>query len=148
MAELSVAVSPEPTVVTVGAGQVIGISSQVSVVGGGPAIPGAQLEYVITVDIPEQYGGLGLHKVSVIPQQYPEMHISVEGPTDNVGAEDYNLKLSEKRAKSVYDFLVHEGVPADHLDTKGYGMSQPVAANETAEGRQKNRRVDLVIRGE
>ena len=95
-----------------------------------------------------QEAQIGLAKVSVILMQYPEMHISVEGHTDNVGAEDYNLKLSEKRAKSVYDFLVREGVPADHLDTKGFGMSQPVASNETAEGRQKNRRVDLVIRGE
>jgi outer membrane protein OmpA-like peptidoglycan-associated protein len=91
---------------------------------------------------------LNLAKVSVILMQYPEMHISVEGHTDNVGSEDYNLKLSEKRAKSVYDFLVSQGVAADHLDTKGFGMSQPVASNETAEGRQKNRRVDLVIRGE
>jgi len=95
-----------------------------------------------------QEAQLNLAKVSVILTQYAEMHISVEGHTDNVGAEDYNLKLSEKRAKSVYDFLVHEGVTADRMDTKGYGMSQPVAANETAEGRQKNRRVDLVIRGE
>ena len=95
-----------------------------------------------------QEAQLNLAKVSVILQQYPEMHISVEGHTDNVGAEDYNLKLSEKRARSVYDFLVHEGVVAERLDTKGYGMTQPVASNETAEGRQKNRRVDLVIRGE
>ena len=91
---------------------------------------------------------LGLAKVSVILQQYPEMRISVEGHTDNVGAEDYNLKLSEKRAQAVYDFLIHEGVGADRLGTQGFGMSQPVAPNETAEGRQKNRRVDLVIRGE
>jgi outer membrane protein OmpA-like peptidoglycan-associated protein len=95
-----------------------------------------------------QEAQLGLAKVSVILQQYPEMHIAVEGHTDNVGSEDYNLKLSEKRARSVYDFLVHEGVPAERLETKGYGMSQPVAPNETAEGRQKNRRVDLVIREE
>ena len=95
-----------------------------------------------------QEAQLGLAKVSVILEQYPEMHISVEGHTDNVGSEDYNLKLSEKRAQSVYDFLVSQGVPAERLDTKGYGMTQPVASNETAEGRQKNRRVDLVIRGE
>jgi outer membrane protein OmpA-like peptidoglycan-associated protein len=95
-----------------------------------------------------QEAKINLAKVSVILLQYPEMHISVEGHTDNVGSEDYNLKLSEKRAQSVYDFLVHEGVVAERMDTKGYGMSQPVTSNETAEGRQKNRRVDLVIRGE
>ncbi|HET9234750.1 MAG TPA: OmpA family protein, partial [Candidatus Eisenbacteria bacterium] len=91
---------------------------------------------------------LNLAKVSVILQQYPEMQISVEGHTDNVGSEEYNLKLSEQRAKSVYDFLIHEGVAQARLETKGLGMAQPVAPNETAEGRQKNRRVDLVIRGE
>ena len=91
---------------------------------------------------------LNLAKVSVILQQYPEMQISVEGHTDNVGSEDFNLKLSEKRAKAVYDFLIREGVAQARLETKGLGMSQPVASNETAEGRQKNRRVDLVIRGE
>ncbi len=88
---------------------------------------------------------LNLAKVAVILDQFPEMHITVEGHTDNVGAEEYNLKLSERRAQAVRDFLVSQGVEAARLDTRGYGMSQPVASNETAEGRQKNRRVDLVI---
>jgi len=91
---------------------------------------------------------LNVAKLSVILQQFPEMHITVEGHTDNVGSEEYNLKLSEKRAKSVLDFLVREGVTAERMELKGYGMSQPVASNETAEGRQQNRRVDLVIREE
>jgi outer membrane protein OmpA-like peptidoglycan-associated protein len=91
---------------------------------------------------------LNVAKLSVILQQFPEMHITVEGHTDNVGSEEYNLKLSEKRAKSVLDFLVREGVTAERMELKGYGMSQPVASNETAQGRQQNRRVDLVIREE
>jgi outer membrane protein OmpA-like peptidoglycan-associated protein len=91
---------------------------------------------------------LNVAKLTVILQQFPEMHITVEGHTDNVGSEEYNLKLSEKRAKSVLDFLVKEGVTPERLKLKGYGMSQPVVSNESAEGRQKNRRVDLVIREE
>ncbi len=89
---------------------------------------------------------LNLAKVAVILEQYPEMHIRIEGHTDNVGTEAYNQKLSERRARAVYDFLVSQGVPADRMETVGFGMSQPVASNETPEGRQKNRRVDLVIR--
>ncbi len=89
---------------------------------------------------------LNLAKVAVILQQYPEMHIYVEGHTDNIGTEEYNQKLSEARAKAVYDFLASQGVDAGRMETAGYGFSQPVASNETEEGRQKNRRVDLVIR--
>jgi outer membrane protein OmpA-like peptidoglycan-associated protein len=91
---------------------------------------------------------LNLAKVAVILEQFPEMHITIEGHTDNVGTEEYNQKLSERRAAAVHDFLVEQGVSADRMETKGYGMSQPVASNDTPEGRQKNRRVDLVIREE
>jgi outer membrane protein OmpA-like peptidoglycan-associated protein len=89
---------------------------------------------------------LNLAKVAVILLQYPEMKIQVEGHTDNVGSEEFNQKLSERRAAAVHDFLVSQGVIADRMTTQGFGLSQPVASNETAEGRQKNRRVDLVIR--
>lgn len=91
---------------------------------------------------------LNLAKVAVILQQYPEMAIQVEGHTDNIGSEEYNLKLSEQRAEAVFRFLVEQGVSEDRMTTKGFGMSQPVASNETPEGRQKNRRVDLVIHEE
>ncbi len=91
---------------------------------------------------------LNLAKVAVILDQFPEMHIFVEGHTDNVGKEDYNQKLSERRAVAVRDFLQSQGVDAARMETQGYGMSQPVAPNDTEEGRQKNRRVDLVIREE
>ncbi len=91
---------------------------------------------------------LNLAKVAVILEQFPEMHITIEGHTDNVGTEEYNQKLSERRAVAVHDFLAEQGVSADRMDTKGYGMTQPVASNDTPEGRQKNRRVDLVMREE
>jgi outer membrane protein OmpA-like peptidoglycan-associated protein len=91
---------------------------------------------------------LNLAKVAVILQQYPEMKILVEGHTDNVGSEKYNVELSEERAAAVYTFLGEQGVSGDRLETKGYGFSQPMTSNATPEGRQQNRRVDLVIRGE
>jgi outer membrane protein OmpA-like peptidoglycan-associated protein len=89
---------------------------------------------------------LNLAKTAVIFQQFPEMSILIEGHTDNIGSEEYNLKLSERRARAVYDFLAEQGIPAERMETKGYGLSQPVETNATPEGRQANRRVDLVIR--
>jgi outer membrane protein OmpA-like peptidoglycan-associated protein len=73
------------------------------------------------------------------------MVIEISGHTDNQGAADYNLKLSESRAKSVVSYLVAAGVPAARLKFKGYGDSKPSAANDTEEGRAKNRRIELVI---
>jgi OOP family OmpA-OmpF porin len=73
------------------------------------------------------------------------MKILIEGHTDAIGSEEYNLILSKKRAQAVLDFMVSQGVAADRLSSEGYGESRPVADNETEEGRQKNRRVDLVI---
>jgi outer membrane protein OmpA-like peptidoglycan-associated protein len=75
----------------------------------------------------------------------PSLRVSVEGHTDNVGSEDKNLTLSEKRAQAVRDFLVNAGVPADHITASGKGEGEPVATNKTAAGRQQNRRVELVI---
>jgi outer membrane protein OmpA-like peptidoglycan-associated protein len=73
--------------------------------------------------------------------------VEVQGHTDNVGGDAYNLQLSETRAASVRAWLVQHGVAADHLTSKGYGKSQPVADNGTDEGRAKNRRVELVKAG-
>lgn len=89
---------------------------------------------------------LNLAKMAVILEQFPEMLILVEGHTDNIGSEEVNLKLSERRAVAVHDFLAEQGLAPDRMGTKGYGMSQPVESNTTPEGRSKNRRVDLVIR--
>ena len=69
----------------------------------------------------------------------------VVGYTDSVGSEASNLTLSERRAGSVADFLIAQGVPADKLTREGKGESDPVADNETAEGRAKNRRVEIYV---
>ena len=69
--------------------------------------------------------------------------VLVEGHTDSVGTDAYNQKLSEKRADSVKSFLVSQGIASSRIETKGYGETQPIADNETAAGRAKNRRVDV-----
>ncbi|HKX29981.1 MAG TPA: OmpA family protein, partial [Blastocatellia bacterium] len=78
---------------------------------------------------------------------YPgNYRMEIEGHTDAVGSDEYNLKLSQARAETVRNFLAQAGVPADRIvATRGLGKSQPVADNSTAAGRQVNRRVELVI---
>ncbi len=86
-----------------------------------------------------------LDKVVEMMQKHPSMRIELGGHTDNVGSEASNQKLSEQRAKAVYDYLVQHGVPSDRLAYKGYGQSQPVADNSTPEGRRLNRRTVFTI---
>ena len=71
-------------------------------------------------------------------------NFEIDGHTDSDGSDEYNQVLSEKRANSVKNFLVSQGVTAE-ITTKGYGESKPVASNDTAEGKQKNRRVEIII---
>ena len=73
----------------------------------------------------------------------PQMKCELSGHTDGKGSVAYNQKLSEQRAKAVYDYLIERGVSADNLSWKGYGKSEPIATNATDEGRQLNRRVEL-----
>lgn len=86
-----------------------------------------------------------LVKVATILNQFPEMKVAVEGHTDNIGKPEYNLDLSKRRAQAVYEFLVSQDVAADRMTVEGYGLTRPVADNGTEDGRQRNRRVDLVI---
>lgn len=87
-----------------------------------------------------------LAKIAGILTIYKDANVQVEGHTDNVGGEDYNQKLSEKRAQNVMEFLINPGgIAAARLTAVGYGFSKPIADNATKEGRQKNRRVDLII---
>jgi outer membrane protein OmpA-like peptidoglycan-associated protein len=72
----------------------------------------------------------------------------VEGNTDSVGTEAFNQQLSEQRAEGVRSYLTQQGVPAASTTAKGFGKSRPIASNDTAEGRQQNRRVELIVSGE
>jgi outer membrane protein OmpA-like peptidoglycan-associated protein len=92
---------------------------------------------------PEAATNLG--DLAVILQKYPDTDILVEGHTDSDGTEEYNLELSRQRAQSVANSLAAEKVNPTRFPQMGYGESQPVATNETAEGRQQNRRVELAI---
>lgn len=85
-----------------------------------------------------------LASVAADLKKVPDLSVAVEGHTDNVGADAANLSLSERRAKAVMARLIALGVPAARLQAKGYGASQPIASNDTPEGRQRNRRVELV----
>jgi outer membrane protein OmpA-like peptidoglycan-associated protein len=87
-------------------------------------------------------------KVAGILLAYPGLKIQLEGHTDSIGSDEYNQKLSEERADTVRDYLTQQGVTASNLSAIGYGKANPVASNDTAAGRQKNRRVDMVVTGE
>lgn len=89
-----------------------------------------------------------LAKVAGIVSGHPGLKLDVEGHTDSVGGDDYNQQLSEQRGDSVRDYLTQQGMAANSVTARGFGKSQPVASNDTAEGRQQNRRVELVISGE
>ena len=75
----------------------------------------------------------------------PEISVEISGHTDNVGSEEYNMSLSNARANAVKDYLVSKGISSSRIITKGYGKSNPVATNDTEEGRQLNRRVEFKI---
>ena len=86
-----------------------------------------------------------LNKLSDIFKEYPNTIILVEGHTDSAGPEDYNWGLSQKRAESVTNYLVNQGIAGSRFTTKWYGETQPKESNETAAGKAKNRRVELAI---
>lgn len=78
-------------------------------------------------------------------QKYPDTNILIEGHTDNVGKENYNQRLSERRASAVADYAVGLGVDRSRIQTRGYGEEQPVADNDTEANRAENRRVEVAI---
>jgi outer membrane protein OmpA-like peptidoglycan-associated protein len=89
-----------------------------------------------------------LAKLSGIILAHSGLNLAVEGHTDNVGGDEINQKLSEKRAETVRDYLVQQGLPDANVTSQGFGKTTPLADNSTAAGRQKNRRVEIVVSGE
>ena len=73
----------------------------------------------------------------------PDVHIVIRGYTDSTGPEEYNQKLSERRAQAVYDYLSSKGISGERMKTMAYGESDPVADNGTAQGRALNRRAEI-----
>ncbi len=88
-----------------------------------------------------------LAKIAGIVSAYPGLKLDVEGYTDNVGGDEYNQQLSEKRAQSAQNYLVSQGVPADSIVSQGFGKTNPIDSNETVQGRQNNRRIEIVVSG-
>jgi outer membrane protein OmpA-like peptidoglycan-associated protein len=89
-----------------------------------------------------------LAKVSGILLAHPGLTMQIEGHTDSVGGDAYNVHLSEQRANSVRDFLGEQGVAQASITAQGFGKAEPVATNDTPEGRQRNRRVEIVVNGD
>ena len=86
-----------------------------------------------------------LNRLKKLLDDNPSLKIQINGHTDNVGSDALNMTLSEDRAKAVYDFLTNNGITSERLKYKGFGETMPIGPNETAEGRQKNRRTEFMI---
>lgn len=125
-------------------------------------IPGAQVERVddgIVVTFDENSGvyfatnkydinsasQTTLNKLANVFKEYPDTNILVVGHTDNVGTDEYNMTLSKNRAYAVTNYLTGKGLSAGRFTTNWFGESQPMYDNSTAEGRAKNRRVNIAI---
>ena len=89
-----------------------------------------------------------LARLSGIVLAHPGLNLEVEGHTDSTGSEEFNQRLSEQRAATTRDYLIQQGLPAGNIAARGYGKSMPVADNSTVQGRQQNRRVELIVSGE
>ncbi len=86
-----------------------------------------------------------LEAIVVIMKNNPASRFRIEGHTDSQGSDEYNMKLSDRRANAVRDYLISKGISADRLEAKGYGETRPIATNKTAAGRAKNRRVEIIL---
>jgi OOP family OmpA-OmpF porin len=86
-----------------------------------------------------------LYRLITFLKENPERTVTIEGYTDSTGSEEYNLDLSQRRAQSVQDFLLQNGISTDRITARGYGEASPVATNSTEAGRLQNRRVEIVI---
>lgn len=84
-------------------------------------------------------------KLAVILNKYEDTNVLIEGHTDSDGSEEFNQKLSESRASSVANYAKGQGVAGTRITTVGYGELQPIASNETADGKRQNRRVEIAI---
>ena len=91
---------------------------------------------------------IALAKLSGIILSHPGLNLAVEGYTDSTGSDDFNMKLSQQRANTVRDYLLSQGLSSDTVTAQGFGKADPVESNDTAAGRQKNRRVEIVVSGE
>ncbi len=86
-----------------------------------------------------------LNQVVDMMKLSPELRIRINGHTDDIGSEDYNMNLSQKRADAVKSYLISKKIQSDRIETAGYGESKPIASNKSDEDRQKNRRIEIEL---
>jgi outer membrane protein OmpA-like peptidoglycan-associated protein len=86
-----------------------------------------------------------LNRLTKILKSYPGLKVEIGGHTDNTGDQKSNMALSKNRARAVMDYLIDRGLPRANIKAVGYGESKPISSNNTAEGKKKNRRVELTI---
>lgn len=123
-------------------------------------VPGAKVERVgegINVEFNEKIlfgfdksdlssaAASNLDKLASVLKEYPDTDIEIQGHTDSKGTDDYNMKLSERRASAVATYLRGKGIPSSRITTKGFGETAPIASNDTEDGRAQNRRVNFLI---
>jgi outer membrane protein OmpA-like peptidoglycan-associated protein len=89
-----------------------------------------------------------LAKLSGIVLAHPGLKLEVEGYTDSVGSETFNQQLSEQRATTVRQYLIAQGLPENSISSRGFGETAPIASNDTPQGRQQNRRVEIIVSGQ
>ena len=89
-----------------------------------------------------------LARIAGIVLAYPELKLEIEGHTDSLGSDSFNQSLSEKRAATVRDYLLDSSVPMSNVVARGFGKTRPIAANNTANGRKLNRRVEMIVSGD
>jgi outer membrane protein OmpA-like peptidoglycan-associated protein len=103
----------------------------------------------ITFATDQSYISTGFHTtldaIANVMNKYEKTYLSIEGHTDSTGKDSYNLTLSEQRAQSVKGYLVNQQILAGRISTRGYGETQPIASNESTNGRAQNRRVEIQI---
>ena len=103
------------------------------------------LEFETGKDIIRTHSFPSLNSLAALLVSKPSYGLKIEGHTDNVGSDEKNMILSQKRADAVKAYLMKKGVKSTYLETYGYGETKPIATNETTEGKQKNRRVEMNI---
>jgi OOP family OmpA-OmpF porin len=86
-----------------------------------------------------------LEQAVAVMNKHPQINVRIEGNTDSIGSDAYNMALGQRRADSVESYLVAQGISASRLSTASFGESKPVASNDTDEGRAQNRRVELIV---
>lgn len=102
--------------------------------------------FAVDSSVVDSDGRGALQDLAGVLDEYPKTAVIVQGHTDATGSEEHNQNLSERRASSVRNQLVNQGVDPDRLATMGFGESSPVASNDSESGRQQNRRVDILLR--